>query len=491
MGWTDRPDKRYPALPLLKDTELVEVEPDQRYLTHRYTRAAVEFIEAHSDQHFFLYLPHSMPHWPQYASEDFAGKSANGAWGDAVEEIDWSTGVLLETLKEQGIDEQTIVIFMSDNGGAIRHGASNSPLKGGKGSTDEGGQRVCGIVRWPGQIPCGVSTDLLTTSMDWYPTLAALAGAELPADRPIDGKDIRDILFGLPTARSPHERFLYYKLGTLECVRVGDWKLRRARHPRRRNKAETSSFTPQLYNLANDIGEAHDVADSHPEKVRELEAIAQRAAVELGDRDIIGVGQRAAGLVEDPRALTDPTGAHFPILQEDGFEVLPGRRDVDFWDPKVLIEELEGCCAVIAGSEPYTRDVINALPNLRVIARTGVGFDAIDLGACDERGVVVTTTPGVNHHAVAEHTIALLMGVSRGFPDLDQRVRTGRWKRIEYPRVMGRTLGVVGLGRIGQAVVTRAAGLGMKILAHEPFPNEDFVKEWDVELVDLDDLLGR
>lgn len=190
-------------------------------------------------------------------------------------------------------------------------------------------------------------------------------------------------------------------------------------------------------------------------------------------------------------ALNSDEGAHFPILQEDGFEVLPGRRDVDFWEPQVLIEELEGCCAVIAGSEPYTRDVIEALPNLRVIARTGVGFDAIDLAACDERGVVVTTTPGVNHHAVAEHTIALLMGVSRGFPDLDQRVRTGRWKRIEYPRVMGRTLGIVGLGRIGQAVVTRAVGLGMKVLAHEPFPNKDFAKLWGIELVELDELLSR
>lgn len=309
MGWTDRPDKRYPALPLLRGAELVEQEPDQRYLTQRYTQAAVEFIQAHADEPFFLYLPHSMPHWPQYASEDFAGKSANGAWGDAVEEIDWSTGVLLETLQQQGIDDQTLVIFMSDNGGAVRHGASNSPLKGGKGSTDEGGQRVCGIVRWPGRVPQGVSTELLTTSMDWYPTLAALAGAELPSDRPIDGKDIREILFGHPSAQSPHEMFLYYKLGTLECVRAGDWKLRRARHARRKSDdGKSATFTPQLYNLADDIAEAHDVAAQYPEKVAELERLAQLAAADLGDRDLEGAGQRPAGRVEHPRALTDPTG---------------------------------------------------------------------------------------------------------------------------------------------------------------------------------------
>lgn len=190
-------------------------------------------------------------------------------------------------------------------------------------------------------------------------------------------------------------------------------------------------------------------------------------------------------------ALNSDEGPHFAILEREGFEVLPGNRDRNYWDEEQLIAELDGCAAVVAGSEPYTRRVLEALPALRVIARTGVGFDAIDLAAANERQIVVTTTPGVNHHAVAEHTIAMLMGLARGFPDLDQRVRTGRWQRIAYPRVMGCTLGLVGLGRIGQAVATRGVGLGLKVIACEPFPRPEFVKQWSIELVELDELLTR
>ena len=190
-------------------------------------------------------------------------------------------------------------------------------------------------------------------------------------------------------------------------------------------------------------------------------------------------------------ALNSDEGPHFEILAEQGFEVIPGTRTVNLWEPENLIEELQGCCAVVAGSEPYTADVIQALPDLRVIARTGVGFDAIDLAACDEKQVVVTTTPGVNHHSVAEHTIALLMGISRGFPDNDQRVRSAQWKRIAYPRVMDRQLGLIGLGRIGQAVATRAVGLGMNVCAYEPYPEMDFVDQWGIELLELDELLAQ
>jgi phosphoglycerate dehydrogenase-like enzyme len=148
--------------------------------------------------------------------------------------------------------------------------------------------------------------------------------------------------------------------------------------------------------------------------------------------------------------------------------------------------------AVIAGAEPYPRKVIEALPRLRAIARSGVGYDAIDLAACDEAGVVVMTTPGVNHHSVAEHTFALLFGVARGFPIAHLRVRECKWKRTSGPRVMGSTIGVVGLGRIGQAVATRAIGVGMNVLAYEPFPSQAFLKEWPaVVLTSLDDLFAK
>ena len=184
-------------------------------------------------------------------------------------------------------------------------------------------------------------------------------------------------------------------------------------------------------------------------------------------------------------------GPHHAIFQEAGFDCDIVSREVNLFDEKGLLPALGHCEAIVAGAEPYTRRIIESQPDLRVIARTGVGFDAIDLQACDEHGVVVTTTPGVNHHAVAEHAIALLFGVARGFPEVDQQVRECRWKRIAHPRVMGRTIGIVGLGRIGRALAWRVAGLGMKVLAFEPSPDMEFVTQWHMELVELDDLLAR
>lgn len=190
-------------------------------------------------------------------------------------------------------------------------------------------------------------------------------------------------------------------------------------------------------------------------------------------------------------SLNAEQGPHFDILKNAGFESACIRRDVNVYQNQNLIDQVRDADAIIAGSEPYPRNVIEALPKLRVIARTGVGFDAIDLKACDDRGIVVATTPGVNHHAVAEHTIAMLMAISRGFPLIDRQVREARWQRVARPRVMGRTIGIVGLGRIGQAVATRAAGLGMKIVGFEPYPNHEFCKKWNIDLVSFDELLKR
>ncbi|REJ84438.1 MAG: 3-phosphoglycerate dehydrogenase [Planctomycetota bacterium] len=190
-------------------------------------------------------------------------------------------------------------------------------------------------------------------------------------------------------------------------------------------------------------------------------------------------------------ALGSDEGPHVAILESAGFEVLPGRREVAGWTQAEIIEALQGCSAVIAGAEPYPRSVLESLPNLRVIARTGVGFDSIDIPACDELGIVVCTTPGVNHESVAEHALALLLGVGRGFPALDQRVRQGDWKRVYLPRVAGSTLGIVGLGRIGKALASRAVGIGMTVIASEPFPDEDFCRQRNIELVEIDDLLRR
>ena len=190
-------------------------------------------------------------------------------------------------------------------------------------------------------------------------------------------------------------------------------------------------------------------------------------------------------------SLNGDQGPHIATLTDAGFELTFKSKESDLWNEDHLISEMEGVSAVIAGSEPYTRRVIENCPDLRIIARSGVGFDAVDLEACNDKGILVTTTPGVNHHSVAEHTISLLMGIARDFPKQDQHVREGNWLRRAFPRVMGTTLGIVGLGRIGQAVATRACGLGMNVVAYDPFANKEFANEWQIELIPLDDLYTR
>ena len=189
-------------------------------------------------------------------------------------------------------------------------------------------------------------------------------------------------------------------------------------------------------------------------------------------------------------SLSSDDGPHYELLSQHGFSVLPGNRNRDYRIAADLIEELSGCVAIVAGAEPYPREVLTALPDLRVIARTGVGFDAIDLDCCNELGIVVTITPGVNHHAVAEHTIALLMGVARGFPDRDQYVRQGNWVRFNTPRIMGCRLGLIGLGRIGKAVAERAVGLGMDVLAYDPFFDRDFAEKQGIQQAEIDEILS-
>lgn len=190
-------------------------------------------------------------------------------------------------------------------------------------------------------------------------------------------------------------------------------------------------------------------------------------------------------------ALNGEEGPHFSILRNAGAVCDVVDRKLDLYNPDVLKQVIAGYPAIIAGSEPYPPHVIASNPGLRVLARAGVGFDAINLPECDARGIVVATTPGVNHHAVAEHAIAMLMAIARGFPAYDQEVRRCVWTRVSRPRVMGSTIGLIGLGRIGQATATRAVGLGMKVLSFDPYPSAEFLKQCPVEMVGLDELLSR
>jgi arylsulfatase A-like enzyme len=310
MGHDSRPKPyRYPPLPLLRMEQVIEEEPDQRQITRRYTEEAIQWLRHTQEKKhpFLLNLPHTMPHWPQYSSKRFSGKSKNGKWGDTVEEIDWSVGELLRTLKELKIDQNTLVLFTSDNGGATQHGASNLPLKGGKGSTFEGGQRVPLLVRWPGRIDPGTTSAEMTTMMDILPTFADLAGARLDEDRRIDGRNIWSLMKSGSMARTPHKAFYYYFKGELHALRSGDWKLRvKDRAPRRQNKNQAAPRQrfPQLFDLGRDLAESRNVAGEHPDVVARLQSLLEIARVDLGDGDREGENTRPAGFKQNAKTLT-------------------------------------------------------------------------------------------------------------------------------------------------------------------------------------------
>lgn len=295
----DMQDRRRgdPPLPLVRQEEVVEAPADQATLTMRYTEEAVAFIERHRGHPFFLYLPHTFPHLPLHASEPFLDKSANGRYGDAVEEIDASTGAILECLERLGLAKDTLVIFTSDNGSNGRNGGSNAPLAGSKGSTMEGGMRVPMIARWPGHVPANSVCRELSTTMDVLPTFAALARGE-PGEALRDGYDIRSLLFDEPDARTPYEALFYYRRRQLQAVRMGEWKYHLpldAIHPNWTSPEPTREGRKgKLVNLSEDLQERVDRSEEHPEIVRRMEALARSAVARLGTDDRQGKEQRPA-----------------------------------------------------------------------------------------------------------------------------------------------------------------------------------------------------
>lgn len=299
------PTTEMPPLPLLLDDEVIEAQPDQSSLTARFVEESVRFIRANQHGPFFLYLAHIYVHVPIYVQERFARVSRNGTYGAAVASIDWAAGVLLAELRRLGLDDDTLVVFTSDNGSRAQDGGSNVPLRGVKGTTWEGGMRVPCIARWPGRVPAGSTCRAVTTAMDLYPTIAAAAGVALPDDRTIDGRDITPLLDGTDD-RSPHEAFFYYRGDDLEAVRSGRWKLHLAKGGR---------GVDHLYDLEADVAEADDVLSQHPEVAAELREHAERARGELGDARTgrTGAGVRPRGEVNDPVTLTtyDPDHPYY------------------------------------------------------------------------------------------------------------------------------------------------------------------------------------
>ncbi len=290
-----------PPLPLVKQAAVIEAPVDQSTLTRRYTEAAIEFITENKSKPFFVYLPHTFPHLPLFASPDFLGKSANGRYGDSIEEIDWSTGQILASLDRLGIADNTLVIFTSDNGSNGRNGGSNQPLSGMKGSTMEGGMRVPMLAKWPGRIkPGSVCTELATT-MDLLPTFCKLADAKMPKQK-IDGYDITNLLLGDSGAKSKYESFLYYRRRQLQAIRMGDWKYHlplKAIHPNWTTpKTEAPGRSAKLVNLKDDLAELNDVSQANPDVVATMQAIARKAIEELGNDSSQGTEQRSALTLE-------------------------------------------------------------------------------------------------------------------------------------------------------------------------------------------------
>lgn len=307
---------KFPPLPLLEGEKVIAADPDADYLTQRITKRAVNFIDQHKDEPFFLYVPHPIPHVPLHVSPKYmkgvseeikltlAEEDGNIDYNtrrklfrESIAEIDDSVGAIVDAIKRNKLDRKTFVIFTSDNGPAV---GSAGPLRGRKGSAFEGGMREATVAWWPGTIPAGHTNDELMTAMDLLPTFAKWAGADVPSDRKIDGKDVTKVLTQ-KNAKTPHDRFFYHQANTLRAVRSGDWKLFVGPTKKRKNKKPTTQTL--LFNLRDDIGEKQNLAAKHPDVVKRLAGYMNQFEAELGRGDQLTANCRPAGDVPNPKPL--------------------------------------------------------------------------------------------------------------------------------------------------------------------------------------------
>lgn len=318
---------------LFRNEKQIEPKSNMATLTKRYTDEAIGFMRKNQDQPFFVYIPHTMPHTRLDASPQFKGKSKRGLYGDVIEEIDFNVGRILDAIRQMGVHENTYVLFTSDNGpwliknknhadGHLQsdHGGSAGPLRSGKVSTFEGGVRVPTILWAPGRVPAGTTCDSLASTLDVLPTLAALAGADVPDDRVIDGEDVRHLFHGDFDKADPSKAYYYYLRVHLQAVRQGPWKLHLPRNARPVGAAPFSNNAhiapadrigfdkPFLVNLKQDIGETTDVSGKHPEVVDRLLALAESMREDLGDFDRVGKNMRFFDL-KGPRPKKPPVPA--------------------------------------------------------------------------------------------------------------------------------------------------------------------------------------
>ena len=299
--------------PLLRDDKVIELltDEEQTHIVKRYTDEALQFISNNKDKPFFLYLPHTAIHTPIYPGKDFQGKSEKGRVGDWIQEVDWSTGKILDALREFKLDENTLVIFTSDNGPWLikeKDSGSAGPLRGGKGSTWEGGVRVPTIAWWPGKITAGSVADAVAGTIDLLPTAVTLAGGTVPSEPVIDGRDLSPVLLG-KSKTSPREAHYYFKGYALEAVRQGAWKLAIAPQIETMGRGvsdDAKGKEPRLYNLDQEISERTNVAAQNPEIVAKLTALAEKMKTDIGKPD--GPASRPAGKVENPQPLYPSEG---------------------------------------------------------------------------------------------------------------------------------------------------------------------------------------
>ena len=300
-------DTKVPVVPLLRDEKIAELMDGegQRRMVELYTKEAVDFIGRNKEKPFYLYYAHNAVHTPIYPGAAFAGKSQNGRFGDWVEEVDWSVGQVLDALRSQGLDKDTLVIFTSDNGPWLTKGAdggSAGPLRGGKGSTWEGGVRVPTLAWWPGRVPAGSVNDAVAATIDLLPTFVSLAGGTVPATPVIDGRDITSILLG-QSKESAREAHYYFAGYNLQAVRQGRWKLALVPQPEGMNNKNGPKVADglRLYDLDAEIGEQTDVAAQHPEVVAKLKALADKMSAEIGGKE--PTARRPAGEVKGAKTL--------------------------------------------------------------------------------------------------------------------------------------------------------------------------------------------
>jgi len=285
------PNNPFPPLPLYDGETIIETEPDQRFLTHRYTERAVDFIQRNREKPFFLYIPHTMPHVPLYVHPDFAGSavdrstgSERGLYGDVIQEIDWSVGEILKAVNDCGLDEKTWVIFTTDNGPWLtqgKNGGSALPLRDGKQTKYDGGHRVPCLMRYPGKIEAGTIGEEMICSIDLFPTIAKLCGGKVPDDRVTDGVEAWEYFSGT-SEKSPRDAYFYNR----QAVRHNQWKLflpggYTELNPGTTNNRQVSYDHSRLYNLDADIAESVDLSDKHPEIVKHLEGLLEAHVQDL------------------------------------------------------------------------------------------------------------------------------------------------------------------------------------------------------------------